>query len=420
MSKNIKSKVLIVNILILFLGISCSSYAQQACFTFKGDSVGCAPCTIRVHSCAIGDVSFNFDWQPSDLASDWATLNPGPDTSHIYETAGTYIIHQYRGPGDTVKRTVRIYNSDSRPTFTWTTCQDTLKIQFKDSVYTSYKFDPGDGSSEQIIKDGYALFKYRYNFPEPEKTFDFTLKGDFPSTCNRDPITNRVTLYKTYSPPLADSLIGIDTLNYRSSIQTRADEPFIFERLINNSWQTFKKGITDEAEIHQVTALSFTDLKQTERIRVSTVNGCGDTLSAPDWMVLWPRTQSDNQKITLTWPKFDLPYLAEFILIRNGQVLATLYNNPDTVYVDTSQLVCGQTYCYQFYMRQRKGAYTGIMAYLSAPICAQASSNVPAPPVSNITASVLENGIEITAIGSPIVDTYTLYRKEKEDGFKNR
>lgn len=416
--ENIKSNHHIFRIFALLGGILWSgiTQAQEACFIFVGDSVGCAPFTVRIRSCAVGTagVSHNFDFQQGDPLSDWQTLNPGPEAEHIYSLPGTYVIDQFRGGFIHTQRIVRVFNATARPVFTWTSCLDTLRIQFQDTVFSTFKFDPGDGSGEQDVFGGQLLLKYKYNFPEPDKTFDFTIKGQIPATCSRELITNRATLYKTYIPPLADSLVGIDTLHYRTVIQIRADEPFVYQRLSSNSWNSFQNGITNNAESNHSDTLSFADLQEKERIRVATQTGCGDTVAAPEWMVLWPQTQSDNQKITLTWPGFDLPDMAAFSLLRNGEVIANLFNKPDTMYVDSSQLVCGKTYCYQFLIRQKKGAYMGQLVYLSAPICAQATSNLPADPVHNISGTVLENGIEISAKMSPIAKTYSLYRKEKE------
>lgn len=392
------------------MGIVLSGEAQP-CFYFMGDSVGCAPFKVRIKSCYSGpNVSYSFNW-PTDP---YVTI-PDAEIEHEYATPGTYIIEQYLGGQNRLQRTVRVFNINTLPTFSWTTCQDTLKIQFADTVFRSFRFDPGDASGVRVLNGGRQLYKYRYSFGGTKASFSFRITGDVPTTCSKTPVTDTVTLYKTYGPPPADSLIGVDTLHYRTRIRTRADEPYGFQRF-QNGWLHLQSHQTRTDDPSALNSIAFPNLNQPDTIRAVTLTGCGDTLGAPYWVVVWPRTTSDNQKITLTWPSFSVPDLVEFSLLRNDQVIAGLLGKTDTVYVDSGGLQCGQDYCYRFRLRRQVAGYPGNLVYLSAPICAQATSNEPASPVKNITATVQEDGILVSAKPSPIAKTYTLFRREKNGG----
>lgn len=388
---------------------------QQACFQFVGDSVGCAPFTVKVRSCAdVGSiVSFYFEW--FEGSTDYIIMPPGvTDTSYTYNTPGTYIVYQLRGGANFQKRTVKVYSQEARPSFTWTSCRDTLAIQFSDSVFSGFRFLPGDGNTPQMVNGGQTLYRYRYNFTGTKATYFFDVQGRIPSTCSQAGVRDTVTLYKLYQPPQADSLVGIDTLTYRTSLRTRADEPYFIQEKEGNVWVNKVIGMTPNDNPNRKDQFSRGENGQPFYVRSLTKSGCNDSLLAPEWEGIWPRTFPENQRITISWPKINPTDVAQFELWRNGIRLKVISNLADTLFVDTAGLLCGQNYCYQILIRKSVAGYAGQMVYLSAPICTQARSNIAPGALENLTATVKTNGIEINGKMPSQARSYILMRKEKE------
>jgi hypothetical protein len=280
------------------LFLSClKAQGQGACFTFVGDSVGCAPFTVTVKSCAQSSaiISFNFKYTVDWVDTDYVTLPLNQtEISYTYTQPGTYIIDQARGLNENLKRTVRVFNKTDTPIFDWSTCEDTLRLTFKDLIFSSYTFDPGDGSTPFVISDRSKPFKYKYNFTGEVATYPFSIQGKQPETCNKTLMKDTVTLYKTNQPPLADSLIGIDTVTYRSKIQIRADEPFGFQLLDNSNWVSTGQGISNKDNSAKEDSHVLPSVQQKSRFRAVTQSGCGNVVSAPEWTLVWVKTQSDK------------------------------------------------------------------------------------------------------------------------------
>lgn len=390
---------------------------SEACFQFLGDSVGCAPLKVRVRSCADAGaiVSFFFEWSPG--STNYITMPPGVnDTSYTYNSPGTYILYQLRGGNQFAQRIVKVFSQDARPTYSWSTCLDTLCIQFSDSVFSQFQFTPGDGGPSQIVTGGNFRYCYKYNFAGPKATFPFQIKGLRPSTCSQETLFDTATLYKINYPPDADSLIGIDTLTYHSRLKVRADEPYLLEHQLENNWKTISNGRSRNDNFSQKNELEIPSMRQGNKVRASTRTDCGDTLSAPDWTIIWPRAKPDNQKISLSWPAVQIADLVQFEILRNGIRLKVISNSLDTSFIDSSGLICGQTYCYQLLIRRQVTSHSGKLIYLSAPICSQAISNQAPPALEALSATVKETGIELMGKIPSQGKSFSIFRKEKEEG----
>lgn len=394
---------------------------SQACFQFLGDSVGCAPFKVRVRSCADAGaiVSFFFDWHTG--STDYITLPPGvTDTSYTYNNPGTYIIYQLRGGTDFIQKTVKVFSQTARPAFTWTTCRDTLLVQFRDTVFSGFQFLPGDGQGARQIVGGNTLFRYRYNFSGGKATFPIEVQGRIPGTCSQEGVKDTVTLYKISQAPLADSLIGLTINNFRTSLGVRADESYFIQTNQNGNWETEVENTPPRDILHKQDQFQIGSLVPPFQLRAGTRTGCGDTLLAPAWTAIWPSTTPENQKITLTWPRVTIADVVTFELWRNGQNIKTLSSGVDTSFVDTAGLVCGQDYCYQLVIVRQISGYAGKLVYISPPICTQARSNQAPIPLENITATIKSTGIEVGGKLPVQAVSFTLWRKEKEgEGFQS-
>jgi len=395
-------------------------FAQLPCFTFIGDSVACAPFSVNVFSCASGPnlaVSFHFNFVPN-VPGGFENLPQGVNTANfLYTQPGTYIIAQITGNGDSIlQRKVRLFNKETKPTFIWSTCKDTLVLQFQDTVFSSYRFTAGDGLvTDLVVQSNPRVFKYAYAFAGESSTFTFSLKGNIPSNCNQDVISNTVSLYKTSKAPVCDELTGVDTLNFIMKMQVRADEPYAFQFENDGPAVVVKSGISANDQSALQESISIPLNMQKSRLSAVTINGCGQTEVAPGFTLVWPVLKTENQKIFVSWPKVSITDLVRFELHRNDVKIQDLLNNTDTSYTDSSNLVCGQIYCYKLVMKRLVTEYVGQLLYQSPPICGQAKSNRPPDPVSRLTGTVSDSGIVIKGIGSSLAKTYELYRREMSE-----
>jgi len=404
-------------LLVLLLAGERSVFGQP-CFTFVGDSTGCAPFKVTVFSCTPQvDYSLNFKL---NQGGDYETPPKGvKEVAFTYDMPGKYVIGQIDGSGPTFTRIVRVFDISTKPAYSWKTCQDTLILLFEDTVFSAYRFQPGDGSvTDVLVSKTSGLFKYKYNFPGSTASFTFSLKGNTPSSCNQDLVTGKATFYKTNQAPISDSLIGIDTLNFRASIQTRADEPYVFQFQNELPWLNILAGQTNENSINLKIDVALPNNRQKANARIATLNGCGALIDAPFYTLIWPILKTDNQKITISWPKVQVNNLTQFDVLRNGIKILDALNFADTSFTDSSNLVCGLNYCYKFIMKRQVPGYSDLMYYQSPEICGQAISNRPPDPVRNLTTNVTDSGIVLIGIGSKFAKTYEVYRKEmNEDSF---
>lgn len=341
--------------------------------------------------------------------------------TYTYTQPGEYVIEQLRGGTTATQRKVRVFNAEALPTFTWNTCNDSLKITFTDTVFSAYSFFPGDGNDSVSVSDKSKIFRYKYTFSGSSATFPFAIRGVIPKTCNKSIVRDTVTLYSPNQAPITDSLVGIDTLTYRIRFSSRADEPYLAEQNLPTGpgWQTRWTGITRNDAPQNSGLLNLPETQQKTAFRMATLTGCGQRILTPEFLQVWPRTQAENQKITVTWPSFTVSNAVEISLLRNGQVVKNLITSPDTFLIDEDNLVCGTTYCYQIRIQRQVAGYAGKLVYLSAPICTQAISNRPPDPVKWLTATVVDSGIKLYGEGSPLAKTYEIFRKERDDiGFE--
>jgi gliding motility-associated-like protein len=401
--------------LLLGFGFFYKSLAQP-CFFFLTDSVGCAPFKVRIRTCAPPPVAFNFRWTvPPNFPT--ITLPSGfTDTGHVYTEVGRYRILQLLGGTDTISRPVRVFNKATKPAFKTTTCGSKLIIEFADSVFSTYSFFPGDGSSNPIsVPKGNGKFEYDYSFSNPSTTFFIQIQGAVPQSCNQEFIYDTISMYKNNIPPRADSLIGLANLSeFRSKIRIRADEPYGFEWNEAGIWQKILERIPPKDNLEEASNFQISNLPQKTNLRAFSKNGCNLSFSAPNWTVIWPILSTDNQKITIRWPKIDLSQVSEFKLLRNQQIFKNLLPLTDTVLVDSGDLVCGSTYCYQMLIKKTVAGYDGNLVYISSPICGQAISDKAPEPVQNLTATIENQTVKISGKASALAKTFEIYRRDWE------
>ncbi len=390
-----------------------SSVFSQPCFYFLTDSVGCAPFRVRVRTCAPPPVAFNFRWTFPPNFPSIALPASITDTGHVYNEVGNYRILQILGANDTLGRQVRVFNKNVRPAFKISTCGAKLILDFTDSVFSQYRFFPGDGGPPSLlVPKGNGRFEYTYSFPGSSASFVIKIQGEIPATCNKDTLSDTISLYKISLPPASDSLLGLsDTLQYHARIRVRADEPYLLQWNDQTTWQDLISGTIREDDTITVN-LSVPGLRQKDRIRAAVKNGCGNLIPAPDWTVIWPRLKTDNQKITVRWPSIDLSNVSQMVLLRNGRFFKNLLPFSDTMVVDSGNLICGTNYCYQLYIRKNIAGYPGELIYQSSPVCGQAISDLPPDPVNFLSATIENQEVKLLGQASALAKTFEVFRRE--------
>lgn len=383
----------------------------------EGEYEGCAPFVVKARNCSDGEVSYNFNYTGQFLFY--------ADSTFVYETPGSYTLAQYRGPGIPIlEKTIRVYDFSIKPSFKWFTCGKKLHLEFDDPVFSSYSFFPNTNSSGITIPAfpaGQAKV-FEYEYPTADGLpFSFSVKSLLPSTCNKDLVSDTVTLYASPLAPKPDSLIGIgqDTLSYRASIGIRAHEEFAFQQAGPDGSFSGLAGIGRAKQNNPAYKFNLQKLNGSElqggQVRAITRKRCGtgaDTLlAAPHWTVFWPQCEPENQKIKLSWPGQAIEGLNKFQIYRDGILLASPSFASGT-FLDSIGLICGQAYTYHF-LTEVNLAGGQKLIFKSAKIEAKAISNRPPSPIENFTASVKESGIEVNGKSSPLATLYHLFRKEK-------
>lgn len=387
-----------------------------------GETEGCAPFFVKAINCSNGSVSYNFDYQ--------GVFDFNASNTYLYNTPGTYRVAQFRGPNVPIlEKIIRVYDSNIKPSYQWYTCGKKLHLEFNDPVFTRYAFFPRNILSDSINIPGAGLNfdpgqpkVFTFDYPSADGIpFSFSVRGNRPSTCNKDLVSETITLYASPQAPEALELeaTGTDTLKYRATIGVRADEDFAFQQAPAGG--SFSGQFAEDRSDNDNAGLiiNLPDLNgnklQGGELRAITYDRCGTAITpaSAEWTIFWPHCETGNKQIKLTWPTQPIAGLSKFEIYRNGSLLASPSFASGT-YLDAMGLICGQTYQYQF---QTEVDLPGgkKLKFKSAIIGANARSNIPPPAIENFTASATSAGIVVNGKPSPLATTYHLFRKEKNE-----
>jgi len=401
------------------------SAQDDACFTFIGDSVGCAPFRVRVNSCAVGNaiISYNFRWRPGAPASDYNIIpNNIRDTSVVYETPGTYIIEQFRGGTRRQQRTVRVFDINTLPSFALSTCFDTLLISLSDTQFSRFQIDYGNGEID-IIDRGDTLIRKPYNISTNSATFNVSVKGLVPSTCNQTPVQRNMTLYKRYPvPDIAQIVVEESNGNYTAGVRMKAYADIKYALYERKSGDQFR--LRDTREEDDDTQISW-GILQTKRngfcYKIALISGCGDTTWSTVVCDMPLTAVGGNQRIQLTWPRHRSDSLQSIRLFRDNVFLGNM-DVSDSTFTDEAGLRCGFAYCYRLvgtYVNTQIESPLVQVSTVSDTVCAFATSTEQPTAVIFATASVEKNVIQLSwqrPIGySPA--TYTISKAFKNQNY---
>lgn len=431
----------------LILFFAAEVLAQRSCFIVvdpatgqEGEYQGCVPFTVNVKKCNNStsvDSSFYFFF-PATLIDSTITRAfsviptdsfSSVKTTQTYQKTGTYYIAMYSNTDNadstfTVKK-ITVFDPSSQPAFTWKTCGKELQIQFTDTVFTKYEFNPGNGIPPIQVSSKTFAYDYASTVGSP---FSFSIKGVLPRTCNKELVGDTVSVYSAARAP--DPIIlkaaGTDTLSYTASVAVRADEDYAFQKAVPggsfSGLLSVGRSDKDNASLSVNILLPAGKKTQGGQIRSVTRKRCetgsDSVVGAAPWTIIWPECKAANKKITIRWPQISIPGLQKMRIFRADQPLAlrevTDLSLPDSL-VDSSGLICGQAYKYRFETEVLQNtAGFPIIKFISPEIEAKAISNQAPPPVRNFTASVVSGGIEVNGLPSPSASKYRLFRRNRE------
>lgn len=365
---------------LFFLMLVCCQPANlhaQGCFRVLNSQTGveeyegCFPFQVTVEKCSTITVNatYDFNFPESDLQKPLSQVNLSAFSSTLtrtFEQAGTYYVAQFVNGATTLEiKKIKVFNPQSRPEFTWQVCGTKLQIDFQDSVFTRYEFNPGNSSSSQIINSKY--FEYDYG-SAIGSSFTFSVKGILPSTCNKDLISQRITIHSTPLSPVPFLLeaTGSDTLSFQAKIALRASEDFTFQQAVSGGAfsGSLSAGRLDSASALHTVQLSLPPGVSTQgsQLRVVTLKRCkgvpDQVFDAQPWRVFWPVCEPSNQKIRINWPRQNVTFKS-FKLFRDGVFIASP-NYQSGTYLDEDNLVCGQVYRYHFETEVTRNSSTGL------------------------------------------------------------
>lgn len=123
--------------------------------------------------------------------------------------------------------------------------------------------------------------------------------------------------------------------------------------------------------------------------RLSAYDGCTDnSIHSQPVCSIVPELLVTNNQMNLSWTTSP-DNITNYEIWRNGQLVSTI-NDPDQQQFLDQDILCGTSYCYQI-----TGNYNNGIQSISNEVCDTAITQNTPPPVSDVTASINDNGIVV-------------------------
>jgi len=374
----------------LFLLIQGQQYIYGQTLSNKGRfevnfAFACAPFTVSITELdGLGNVSRQYDYE-----NDSIFVN---NTSHTYNTPGTYQIVQLINVDTLTDKldTIFVTVLDSpEPVFSAFNCKNnTVSIDvINESYYDSLEIDYGDGTLVRV-RAGTLVPDHTYPGVAPQ-TFNISVKGLINNALDNCASLNQsiTTIGNLIPPDLSSVLVTVSSdtgsidlgfnlgpnVNYEARIGVNGTSTTRFENLLNTSTRT-------------VDALNT--LSNYYCFQLAAVDVCdGQTIFSETVCTLSLNTTAENDQNRLDW-NTSAPAGTTYTIFKDGVMIHSA--NDINTYTDTD-VVCQISYCYQVEVAY---ASTAIANSNESCVVAISTSNPPALP--NITASVIENSIELS------------------------
>lgn len=344
---------------------------------FDADFVkGCVPLTVNMIDCSGADADLIF-YDYGD--------GPTTATSYTFNKAGLYAIKQLLNSGNGGKELLKtdyIEVVEVLPiSVEVTVCEGKMvQVSLKDDYYNKYIIDFGDGTSQTVT--GLNDITHTYS-DEVQKTI--TIKGFFDNQG-----TSCAEITKTITP------IGeINPANFTSvelSDSNTAQLNFTLSSGINYQLEQSIDGaaFTVVANLSNVSTYTVTSLNpsETSTFRIAAISPCGtQAINSREINTNFLKVDVQSGVNELRWTKSKLVNFERFQILKNGIEIASYSQNDSTILLD-SAIACNQEYCYKIIAFADGEQIQSI----SQTICVKAEVKADLDPITNIIASVNEEG----------------------------
>lgn len=387
--------------------------AQQPCFSIVGDSVGCAPFTLRMRNCVPsatpGGIIYFFNTTPAPGSPG----NPGFNGTNTfgavdtirYEQPGTYFVTQQIS--NTANRRSRkiIVLPRTTPTVSLIPCSNRrIKLSVTKAPGERFLIDYGDGNTIATSADDLNTPRtsfdtvYQYSSSIPVGTMvTVGVRGYYPCTT---PATAQGRLLGA-TILLSDTLkvsitprTGIMLLNYQVPIGY-SPETYQYEAsqiLPNGSAVLLARQPGGQP---QQLRYSLAQRLSQPRIRIVTKDVCGVTLATNEFVHTPLTVLPQNNQNTVSWVAQNHPLGQSYNLIRNQ--LSVFTSAGITSYVDRN-VSCARRYCYQVItvINKTPGVMSSHVQLASNDTCITALANIAPGPVQDLLATVVNGRPELS------------------------
>ncbi len=367
---------------------------------------GCAPLTVTILDTNLATTNECTPGQPCDM--NWGDGTTQQNSFvHTYTQPGTYtlsILYQSIG-ADQIQIVV---TDNTPPTFEIVSCSgNEVQVRVTDTNYDGYIINFNDGSPETLVPKGASAIANHTYATSGNKTISVRGK-DVSADDNCGSNTLPFTALAALPAPFIDELRVVSAdridLNFTSApnIQYRLE-------IATNSNAAFQLAQT----VVNTSSVSVPNLRPDDNyycFRLGAFDPCNNTTNYSNIICSanFDATAQNNQN-QLNWIT-NTTGITNFTVERDGSLLTTIGSTSHT----DNLVVCKTDYCYQLISNYANGSQS-----ISLEKCVTAfSSDVPSP-ITNATAIVAQDGVDITWQQDPAFQTnnYRILRKSEGENF---
>ena len=388
------NRICILVLLIITLGHVAQSQTISPNGSFQVDYVrGCAPLTVTVTN--LNATEADSYWYDADTcivsspkydATICGSMARSSNTTFTYTEPGTYtLVNQFLialPRNDTL--TIEVFEP-LPPEFNISLCRsNALQVNITDTYYEQYEIDYGDGS---------PLTSNTNHTYAASGTYSITVRGQFlnsPNNCGST--TEMISTVNTLTPAMINQIEVIQVDNGSGSIQL----DYSLNPGISYTLEVSENGITGFVGLGGITGTSqLLENLDTQSnyycYRIIATDVCNNETNASNVVCSTQLSGSamENQN-DLNWVTENVGFL-NYEVFRETTFLGPLITNFSTqAYTDTNA-TCDQNTCYQVITNYLNGSRS-----ISAETCLQSISTIAPPTITNVTASIVNNQVQLS------------------------
>lgn len=367
-----------------------SLYAQSLSEkgNFRADYIkGCAPFTVTITNFYIGasgTILYNYGYEEGEDINN-------PATEFTYTQPGTYTIAQLVPTGtSSVIDSLKIQVLDNpAPTYEVYNCSNNnVSVTITDNYYEKYYVDFGDGIYD-IATSGESLFHaYSDNLAKTIR-----MQGLASGSLTEDDVPNTACGFSEIQITPAEAIRApeISAVNVN---QNKVQIQYTLNANVKHVLEMQTNGMGNYAEMMALDnpgLVTLTDLSTDDNFycfRILALDACdGQTYSSNNLCSIGLVAGAAPNQNELVWQSQEADLLS-YSIFRQDTLLANINDATTKQYIDTD-VVCGVEYCYYIIAE-----YTGGRS-LSKRICVSAISDATPPAISDATATVSGNAIQL-------------------------